>query len=110
MRPECLHASGPPGASGGPRPRADRRWRSGSGRPGAAAPVGHGELLGRVFDECPLSARHLWVLVPGWVLEIHYTAWTGRHGRRVAFTRPSPLRIAVVRLTAAGVVAAGLLR
>jgi cellulose synthase/poly-beta-1,6-N-acetylglucosamine synthase-like glycosyltransferase len=46
------------------------------------------------------KSLYLWVFVREWLLGIHYTAWTGRHGRSVQFTKANPLRVAAVLLTA----------
>jgi cellulose synthase/poly-beta-1,6-N-acetylglucosamine synthase-like glycosyltransferase len=40
------------------------------------------------------KALYLWCFVREWVLGIHYAAWTGRHGRVVAFHPVRPIRVA----------------
>ncbi len=53
---------------------------------------------------------YLWCLVREWILGIHYTAWTGRHGRAVTFSRPNPVRVGGVILIVVAVLAVLLLR
>jgi cellulose synthase/poly-beta-1,6-N-acetylglucosamine synthase-like glycosyltransferase len=75
----------------------------------AATVIGCKDALLGLFPFTVLNyynkALYLWCLVREWILGIHYTAWTGRHGRAATFSKPNPIRIAGVSLTAALAVA-----